>query len=405
MVVALCFLFSKQFGTSYGSGETSWERYYYQEDYERIPRIDPDEFPERSTILLSDLLEDFQVVHLDSENADAMLGQYIRTTLSDSYIGIQSSSPHSPFRLHDRKTGAFIRKIGSIGRGPGEYIRLLYDWVIDEKNDRIYLVPFAESRILEYTLSGDYLGDISVSHLVSEGKKMMIDVRDSIFTAFVLPFRDDTVAACAFTRTGRVISVTTNPFGGADTYDNEIHVNKGHSASGYTATNCPIYYRYDHATDSLYALFGLAMDEENPRLPDWLLLPYEGPNFFLFQVFHIVQKETPTRKELERPRDYWLLVDKQTGERSAGELINDYLGNIETTNSSYPDKYGKDHSFTLENGYYMEIISAVALKRLLGDAIAKNEMSAEVRNRVESLYASFEETDNHFLFYGKLKSN
>jgi hypothetical protein len=39
----------------------------------------------------------------------------------------------------------------------------------------------------------------------------------------------------------------------------------------------------------------------------------------------------------------------------------------------------------------------------LEEALEENKMTPEVRERVETLNASFTEDDNHFLFYGKLK--
>ncbi len=370
-----------------------FDNYYYQEDYERIPRITPSEFPRRQEPLrLSDFIEDLQVVHFDSNNPEALLGTYVAPTLSENYIGIKTSEPNLPFRLFDRKSGKFIRKIGSVGRGPGEYTGL-YDWMIDEANDRVYLVPFADSRILEYTLSGKYIGEIAA---VAGGKKTKIEVRDTILTAFTLPFPEDSMSVYTYTRSGRLLSTAPNPFGGARSFDNELYVNKtGSATTGYQVSNVPIYYRYDHAASIMEAVFGIDKVNDKER---WMGEVHESPLRYLIKIFHFASENGENR-----PKDYWLSIDKQTDERSAGFLVNDFLGSIETTNSTWPDKYYNDHSFAFENGWYMETISAIALKRLLKDVLAENEMSQEVRTRVEALYSSFEEDDNHFLFYGKLK--
>jgi hypothetical protein len=346
---------------------------------------------------LSDFIEDLQVVHLDSENPDALLGTYVSATLSENYIGINNSEPSTFFRLYDRASGKFIRKIGNIGRGPGEYTSL-YDWVIDEPGDRVYLVPFAKTQILEYTISGDYVGEITIPALSGQGnRKTKIEVRDSIITAYIMPFPGDSLMACSFTISGRLLSTTRNPFGGARTFDNDLYVNKtGSTSTGYQVSNVPIYYSYDHGTGLLNAVFGIDDTNYNEK---WRGEVHESPSRYLIKIFHFASENGE-----DRSKDYWLSIDKQTDERSVGFLVNDFLGGIETTNSSWPDKYYKDHSFAFENCYYMETISAIALKRLLKEALDRNEMTPEEKARVETQYSSFEEDDNHFLFYGKLKS-
>jgi hypothetical protein len=280
-----------------------------------------------------------------------------------------------------------------VGRGPGEYTGL-YDWVIDEANDRVYLVPFGQANILEYTLSGRYIGRIAPPP--GADGKTKIEVRDSIVTAYTLPFPGDSLAVFTYTKSGRVISTAPNPFGGARTYDNEVYVNKAVGGStGYLASNVPIYYSYDHATGALTPVFGI--DNAESDTP-WYGEVHESPARYMIKVFHFAYDNGE-----QRPKDYWLSIDKRTGERAAGDLVNDFLGGIETTNSSWPDKYYNDHSFVFENGWYLETISAIALKRVLGDALKKGDMTSEVRARVEALNSSFDEDDNHFLFYGKLK--
>jgi hypothetical protein len=380
-------------GGNSGSSEnhaSEFAHYYYEADYEELPRVTLNDYSRKGRLLMSELLESFHVVALDSENDKGIVGMYAAPTLSESYIGIKSSEPNKPFCIYDRASGKFIRSFGNVGRGPGEYTGL-YDWVIDEPHDRVYLVPFARSTILEYDLSGKYIGTITVPGLNSQ-RKMKIEVRDSVITSYILPFMEDSIVVRTFTKTGRQLSVARNPFGGARTFDNELYVNKNSSASGYKASNIPIYYCYQHAAGALVPAFGIETSENN----EWWSEVYESPAWQLVKIFHLSDKKS-------RPKDYWLIKDRRSGEKFSGDLVNDYLGGIETTNSSYPDPYYFDHSFAFENGYYMELIPAVTLKRLLEEALEENEMTPEVRERVEILNASFTDEDNHFLFYGKLK--
>ena len=48
--------------------------------------------------------------------------------------------------------------IGGVGQGPGEYL-YLFSWLVDEKENRIYLGPGRADKVLVYDLKGNYLPD------------------------------------------------------------------------------------------------------------------------------------------------------------------------------------------------------------------------------------------------------
>jgi hypothetical protein len=56
--------------------------------------------------------------------------------------------------------GKFIRKIGNIGKGPGEYIRIT-DFTIDTENRFIYLLDRG-NRVHKYELNGRYVNTVSI---------------------------------------------------------------------------------------------------------------------------------------------------------------------------------------------------------------------------------------------------
>lgn len=99
---------------------------------------------------LSYFIEDLDIVKLD--NKDEALVRNSSVTVSDNYILIHCSQS-IPFKLFDRK-GKFLRNIGSVGNGPGEYTQV-GPFQLDEKHDRIYLMPWNATKLITYNLNGE----------------------------------------------------------------------------------------------------------------------------------------------------------------------------------------------------------------------------------------------------------
>lgn len=99
---------------------------------------------------LSYFIEDLDIVKLD--NKDEALVRNSSVTVSDNYILIHCSQ-NIPFKLFDRK-GKFLRNIGSVGNGPGEYTQV-GPFQLDEKHDRIYLMPWNATKLITYNLNGE----------------------------------------------------------------------------------------------------------------------------------------------------------------------------------------------------------------------------------------------------------
>jgi hypothetical protein len=72
------------------------------------------------------------------------------------------------------RSGKFVREIGKLGRGPGEYPSLT-DFAVDEPNQRIYILPNYIRQIMVFDFNGNHLNNIRLN---SDTHNDAIDILD-----------------------------------------------------------------------------------------------------------------------------------------------------------------------------------------------------------------------------------
>lgn len=108
---------------------------------------------EIKNVPLSEIATNIQYIPMET-NIKCLLGQSPRIQITDHYIFISTDMEHL-YRFS--RNGKFLNEIGRVGRGPGEYVKII-NYIIDEKNENIYVndSPFGK-KIICYNFEGKYL--------------------------------------------------------------------------------------------------------------------------------------------------------------------------------------------------------------------------------------------------------
>lgn len=104
-------------------------------------------------ILLSDVVTPLQIVQLESSEL-CQLKNIAKVEALDSCYYVLGGTDNPSVHVFDG-TGKFLRKIGKIGHGKGEYVNA-HDFALDKQGKRIVILS-APSKVYFYDLNGNYL--------------------------------------------------------------------------------------------------------------------------------------------------------------------------------------------------------------------------------------------------------
>ena len=118
--------------------------------------IDLDEKQE-SSVPLSTYFKSVQTIILETKE-ECLIGHVSELQVFDGYIYILDMSISKSLFVFDTN-GHFIRKIGSLGNGPGEY-KQLNDFTLDPENGFIFLLDFGKN-VHKYHFDGTFVKTIT----------------------------------------------------------------------------------------------------------------------------------------------------------------------------------------------------------------------------------------------------
>lgn len=336
---------------------------------------------------LSFLAEEVEIIHLD--NRDEGLVSDSRLLVSDNYILVWNKK-QNPFKLFDRK-GKFITTIGAYGQGPNEYLNV-YDAQLDEKNNRIYILPWQSARILVYDLKGNTLPPIPLCLMVPKGT-FRINTENATVAVVLLPFKGIPAVAWVQDLQGNRISfIEPGHLETPQDYSNEVitcnNINGVFDVNilCIMPTRVDSLYHYDIQNNRLRPCFTLNFNEDP--------IPWHGyielPNHYIGDASFPVQEAAKTF--VASPPSYYI-VDKQTGKGAFFRLYYDFLGDIEIEWLIY--------SFC--NGYFYKNMEPIILKSMVEEALKSDKLTTEKRQELTALANSLHENDNNVILLAKLK--
>ena len=107
------------------------------------------ESAEKSTLSLSEISENIEAIELESTD-NSLLFRIEKVCYTEEYIVIQGGRREHIWLFN--KQGKFLRKIGSVGQGPGEYVSV-NDVTVDTKNKQI-IVTCSNCKYICYNFEG-----------------------------------------------------------------------------------------------------------------------------------------------------------------------------------------------------------------------------------------------------------
>lgn len=321
-------------------------------------------------IALSSLVEDCDLVQLET-NDDTYVNPWF-TTVTDKYIGVRQRD-NRPYMLFDR-SGKFITNVGSQGGGPGEYTISLYDDIIDDKNELVYLTSMNSDKIMVYNTSGQFLRDI-VAPIRLQKPKMFLE--DGILTVIHMPFGNQAIAAQFNASTGEVLRGLTSPSHlVVRSFDGEI----------FNTRNVPGVFDFLHtSSDTLYHF-----DVKNNKIKPGFMMTFESSEK-PFKQYYQVNKELLLTFIFGKGL---VATDLKNKTSSWVKVVNDYYGNMPAPT----------FITQLRNGYWVYNLQPEQLIENIEDRLVKKDCSENDKKILNKTLSTLEEGANNVVFIGKLKS-
>ena len=352
----------------------------------------PEMFADSIALPLSHFVEDLEIVPLETSDE-----AYVRSTgvyVTDNYFLLHSSR-NMPFKLFTRD-GKFVCNIGSSGNGRGNYGQV-YDFQMDEKHNRIYIMPWSARELLVYDMQGQFQGYIPLNQpgeqMITYGKPVFrVDGEREEITVASIPWKRNQHIVWVQDFKGNVLrELTSNPFQVSDTYSVETYSRQNTGAFDFSVLEFypqrnDTLYHYVKESNILQPIFTMSFPEDR-------ILPHaylEHPTCFLVTTMDGMLESSLESAITYGHNEY--IIDKRTLRGGKYSVYNDFLGGTST--------FWLKHS---SGGYYVRNLSPLTLKAELQEALGKGNLTPSLRKKLSALAESIDvDRDNNYLMVGRL---
>ena len=352
---------------------------------------------------LGDLMESYEIIRLDNRD-EALIKTYpYGVYVTDNYILLRPADVVSPVKLFTRK-GRYVADIGGVGQGPGEYL-YLFSWLVDEKENRIYLGPGRTDKVLVYDLKGNYLPDevIRFGEIVHKSQ-IWVDYDKKNVVVVTLPFSANVNSNFAISknvcwvqnREGDIVHrIPVNHYGLIGDYSNALVARRNVDAISFSISEVPM---LRTRPDTLYHYDAV----KNIITP-------------CFTIDHVVSENQSVCTVLyETSRSYWAQVTLYPNNLSSSVssvrlpafnvCVSKKDGNVRRIDRFTDPLLGLSHLFLMmNNGYICISYDPLELMDALDKVLTQTDLESDVRKRATDLRNSLHENDNDILIIGKLK--
>ena len=354
---------------------------------------------------LGDLMESYEIIRLDNRD-EALIKTYpYGVYVTDNYILLRPADVVSPVKLFTRK-GRYVADIGGVGQGPGEYL-YLFSWLVDEKENRIYLGPGRTDKVLVYDLKGNYLPDevIRFGEIVHKSQ-IWVDYDKKNVVVVTLPFSENENSNFAISnnvcwvqnREGDIVHrIPVNHYGLIGDYSNALVARRNVDAISFSISEVPMLrtrpdtlYHYDAVKNIITPCF--TIDHVVSENQSACTVLYETSRSYWAQVTLYPNNLSSSVSSVRLPA-FNVCVSKKDGNVRRIDRFTDPLLGL-----SYP-------YLVMQNGYVCISYEPLGLMDALDKVLAQTDLKPEIRKRVTNLRNSLHENDNDILMIGKLKSN
>ena len=346
---------------------------------------------------ISELVGEPEFIALDSR-VEAFATGYTYA-FSDHYICI-GASMRGPAKLYDRATGKFLRDVGAIGRGPGEYLNTYGSPRIDEEDGTIWLLPWQTKTLLGFDIAtGKFKKEVPLKYGVPKGQ-FQVDSKAGTVTVAALPFRDMVpVIAWQQDMQGNVLwEIPAGHLTMTPEFSNEIESSGnveevfdlslitwgGGQDSLYVinegAVN-PVYTIDFHTKEVESEDYNLNVNEDAP-IHSYIMLP----GHFITSVSYPVQTEWG----FSTGKPEYVITNRRTGESIKTTFYNDYLA-----------KETDYVSFT--GGYWYTVLDPETFTEVAENALKEGNLSEESKARIQEILDGLTPESNNILMLAHLK--